>query len=74
MTTPERILVTGGSGFVGACLVRELIAQGHEVHLVLRNGSPSWRLASIEGQYHSHQADLRDMVALRRRSMRSGQK
>ncbi|HEX4147846.1 MAG TPA: NAD(P)-dependent oxidoreductase [Pirellulales bacterium] len=66
MSTPERILVTGGSGFVGACLVRELIAQGHEVHLLLRDRSSSWRLAGIEGEYQPHEADLRDISALRR--------
>ena len=66
MTTGTRILVTGGSGFVGACLVRELIAEGHEVHLVLRGSSRPWRLAGIEGEYQAHEADLRDAAALRR--------
>jgi len=66
MTTPERILVTGGSGFVGASLARDLIAQGHEVHLVLRDRSPAWRLAGLERDYRRHDADLRDAAALRR--------
>jgi len=62
----ERILVTGASGFIGASLTRELIAAGHEVHLTLRGESPRWRLAGLEGRYAAHQADLRDLAAVRR--------
>jgi nucleoside-diphosphate-sugar epimerase len=61
----ERVLITGGSGFIGACLVRDLIDAGQEVHLVLRPSSNLWRLTGIEGRYTSHAADLRDAAALR---------
>jgi nucleoside-diphosphate-sugar epimerase len=62
----ERVLVTGGSGFIGACLARALIADGHEVHLVLRSPSDCWRLASLHRRFTAHAADLRDSAALRR--------
>lgn len=62
----ERILITGASGFIGACLARDLIAAGHEVHLTLRAQSSRWRLAGLEGQFVEHQADLRDLTAVRR--------
>lgn len=62
----QRVLVTGASGFIGASLTRELIAGGCEVHAVLRPASSRWRLAALEGQYAAHQADLRDLPALRR--------
>jgi nucleoside-diphosphate-sugar epimerase len=62
----QRTLVTGASGFIGACLARDLIAGGREVHVVLRKESPRWRLDGLEGQYAAHEADLRDLPAVRR--------
>jgi nucleoside-diphosphate-sugar epimerase len=61
----ERVLVTGGSGFIGACLVRELIAEGQDVHLLLRGESQTWRLAGLAGRYTRHEADLRDRESVR---------
>jgi nucleoside-diphosphate-sugar epimerase len=62
----ERVLLTGGSGFIGACLARDLIASGHEVHLVLRRESTNlWRLTEITGQYTAHWTDLCDTYSLR---------
>jgi GDP-D-mannose 3', 5'-epimerase len=34
MSTPEKILVTGGGGFIGGYLVRDLVEQGHSVRSV----------------------------------------
>jgi nucleoside-diphosphate-sugar epimerase len=62
---PERILITGGSGFVGACLAHELVTAGHDVHLLLRRDYKSWRLADIEGRFTPHWADLRDAETVR---------
>ena len=62
----ERLLITGGSGFIGACLARDLIAQGHEVNLALRATSKTWRLDGFHGRYTAHRADLCDAAALRR--------
>jgi nucleoside-diphosphate-sugar epimerase len=65
MASRARVLITGGSGFIGACLARDLIACGQDVHLVLRQQSNLWRLAGIAGQYTTHWADLRDLEALK---------
>lgn len=54
----KRALVTGATGFVGANLTRRLVADGHEVHLLLRHDYRPWRLASILDQVRTHIADL----------------
>jgi dihydroflavonol-4-reductase len=51
-----KCFVTGGSGFVGANLVHELNAHGHEVRCLLR---PNADLRGLEGaDYQSFQGDL----------------
>lgn len=53
------ILVTGASGFVGGALVRRLIGEGKEVHILLRSESSRQRLEGLDG-LRVHIADLRD--------------
>ncbi|MDD2901033.1 MAG: complex I NDUFA9 subunit family protein [Syntrophales bacterium] len=43
-----RVLVTGGTGFVGRYVVRELLARGHEVRCLVRPGSVG-KVAAGEG-------------------------
>jgi nucleoside-diphosphate-sugar epimerase len=45
---PKRVLVTGGSGFVGANLVRRLKGEGHDVRLLLKPRYNPWRLEGID--------------------------
>lgn len=45
--SPWRVLVTGASGFIGAHLVKRLVAEGHDVHIIVREGS-STRLIAPE--------------------------
>ena len=37
--TPHSIFVTGGSGYTGKPLIRELLARGHSVRALVRSGS-----------------------------------
>src|SRR5262245_39773679 len=63
--TSRQVLITGASGFLGANLLRRLLAAGHTVHAVLRSKTTPARLAGLEGQFVAHCADLRDADAVR---------
>jgi len=62
----RRVLLTGGTGFVGANLVRRLLADGHAVHLVVRPERSLWRLAGIRDDVKLHQSSLEDRAAVER--------
>jgi nucleoside-diphosphate-sugar epimerase len=55
----KRVLVTGASGFIGSNLGRRLVAEGHDVHVILRSQHSPWRLIDAQG-LSVHQADLSD--------------
>ena len=47
MTTGDRVLVTGGSGFVGSAVARALAARGFAVSVLVRPSSPRTNLAGL---------------------------
>jgi nucleoside-diphosphate-sugar epimerase len=59
-----RILLTGISGFVGACLTRRLLELGHDVHAFIRPESSRWRIADILSDIAQYGADIRDTQAV----------
>jgi nucleoside-diphosphate-sugar epimerase len=63
---PGTALVTGASGFVGANLVRHLIAVGYKPHCLLRPDRDLWRLDPISGQIHVHYTSITDRTNVRR--------
>ena len=65
--TATRILVTGGSGFIGAALVKALVQAGHAVRVLDDNsrGNPR-RLAGLEKDIEFIPGDVRDPEAVGR--------
>ena len=63
----NRILVTGGSGFIGSALVRALLRGGNRVRVLDDNsrGSPR-RLADVAADIEFVAADIRDAAAVER--------
>ncbi len=57
----KKFLITGSAGFVGSHLARRLIAEGADLHLILREGSSLERIKDIEGQFTKHFCDLTDI-------------
>jgi NAD dependent epimerase/dehydratase family enzyme len=52
-----KILITGGTGLVGQQLIHELLAGGHEIHVLSRNGNTT--LSGIKQFYWNvHRAEI----------------
>lgn len=52
-----RVLLTGGGGFIGSHLCRELIDAGHDVAALSRGDAP-WRLRGVSGRVTPIKGDL----------------
>jgi nucleoside-diphosphate-sugar epimerase len=59
-----KVLVTGGTGFVGSHLVAELLERGHSVRCLVRDAEKAQRLLGASGA-ELVRGDLRDAAALR---------
>lgn len=51
-------LVTGATGFVGANIVRRLVSEKKNVHILVRNKKLNWRLFDISPLLKIHEVDL----------------
>lgn len=54
----EKVLLTGATGFVGANLVRRLLKENYEVHIITRESSNLWRINDLIGKINIHKTDL----------------
>ena len=59
------VFVTGATGFVGSHLVRRLVQDGDEVHILCRPQSNPARIRDILPRLRVHSASLTDAVAMR---------
>lgn len=60
----EPILVTGGTGFIGANLVRNLTLQYSDINLIIKSNSNTWRIDDISDSiriYHSNLNDFKNV-------------
>ena len=56
----KRVVLTGATGFVGANLTERLVEEGHEVHILVRDGYRTWRVEHLLPHLHLHELDLLD--------------
>ena len=63
MSAPDRVLVTGASGFVGSAVARKLLARGYAVRALVRPTSPRFHLAGLDLEFA--EGDLRDAETVR---------
>lgn len=57
----KRVVITGGTGFIGANLTHRLLSLGCDVHLLLRATSNVWRLTSILNDVEKHYLALENI-------------
>jgi UDP-glucose 4-epimerase len=62
----KRVILTGGTGFVGANLARRLLRDGHEVHLLVRPNYQPWRIDEIRPDVRLHELHLHETEAVAR--------
>jgi UDP-glucose 4-epimerase len=61
-----RIFVTGATGFLGAHLVADLVAHGHDVAILLRHAANPWRIAGSLSRLTIIAGDFERIDELRR--------
>lgn len=62
----EKILVTGATGFVGSNLVRRLLKENYEVHILTRENSNLWRIKEVYSELIDWKVDLNNEEKLKK--------
>ena len=66
MARSKNILITGATGFIGACLVHRLVKGRDKIHIILRRNSDTWRIKDILNKLNLHYADLNNARGVKR--------
>jgi len=53
-------LITGASGFIGSVLLRRLVKEKQNIHLILRKNAKTWRINDLLESVTVHHSDLSD--------------
>lgn len=61
----KRIFVTGATGFVGSHIVNRLLADNHDVHVLVRKDSNLWRIKNITDKITLHEGELTEKDSLK---------
>ncbi len=64
MKNPNKILITGATGFIGSHLTRRLIQAGFAVGIIKRENSNTWRIKDLVDRIAAYDVDLRDTHAI----------
>src|SRR6516164_8317727 len=64
MTTQDKVLVTGASGFIGSAIAHKLVEAGFSVRALVRRPSPRAHLADLGLEFF--EGDIRDRKSLDR--------
>jgi nucleoside-diphosphate-sugar epimerase len=60
-----KILISGGTGFVGANLIHKLIKTKNDIHVLVRTTSDLWRIKNIQKKVTIHKVDLLESKKLK---------
>lgn len=60
----KRVLVTGATGFIGSHLVRRLLIEGAEVHILVRKGSNCYRISDVIRNLIIWHGELKDYSSI----------
>jgi nucleoside-diphosphate-sugar epimerase len=66
MLNKQKLLITGATGFIGSCLLRELLSRDEKVAILLRKNANTWRINDILHKTTVYQSDLSDYAELSR--------